>query len=328
MVGLFKQKSPGNIFILFIFGLLIKLPLFLHPRNATASAYEGRLYHLLIDDLPQPNGFVASLFALGFLFVQALMITYLVNEYRMVPRQNYLPGMAYLLITSLLPEWTYLSAPLVCNTLLIWILVKLLRLYGQPYARPQIFNIGLLTGLASYIYFPSAVFIVCILIGIMILKPFRLNEVVLFLIGCITSYYFYAVYLFLNDRFHIRQLFPSISLRVPQIRSTIWLAASTLLIGIPFLIGGFFIQIHLRKMLIQVRKNWSILLMYLLLAFFVPFINSNQSFTTWVLIAVPFAAFHACAYFYQKREWLNLVLFFITVGFIFYLQYGTGTWRV
>jgi hypothetical protein len=245
----------------------------------------------------------------------------------MLPRQNYLPGMAYLLLTSLLPEWTYLSAPLVCNTLLIWMFIKLFRLYNIQHARPRIFNTGLLAGLASFLFFPSALFVLCILFGIMILKPFRLNEIVLFLLGCITPYYFYGIYLFLNDAFSFWKLFPQISIQMPDIKSSIWLAISTLLLAIPFLLGGYFIQIHLRKMLIQVRKNWSILLIYLLLAFFVPFINSDQSFRTWVLIAAPFAAFHACAYFYQNRQWMNLLLFFLAVGFVIYLQYGTPTWK-
>jgi hypothetical protein len=110
-------------------------------------------------------------------------------------------------------------------------------------------------------------------------------------------------------------------------KSSIWLAISTLLLAIPFLMGGYYIQVHLRKMLIQVRKNWSILLLYLLLAFFVPFINSNQTFHAWVLLAAPFALFHACAYFYQPRSFISMLLFFIVVGYILYLQYGTPTWH-
>jgi hypothetical protein len=80
-------------------------------------------------------------------------------------------------------------------------------------------------------------------------------------------------------------------------------------------------------MLIQVRKNWSVLLIYLLLAFFVPFINGDQSFYTWILVTVPFAAFHACAYFYPLKRWFPLTVFFITIGYILYQQYGTLTWQ-
>jgi hypothetical protein len=327
VIGLFKQKSPGNLIILLIFGLLIKLPLFLYPKDVRVQEYDGALYRWFIQSLPANNAFIVNLLAFGFLYLQALLITYLANEYRMMSRQNYLPGMAYLLITSLLPEWSYLSAPLVTATFIICLFIILFRLYNTANAKGQIYNMGLLTGLISYIYFPSVCFIICLLLGLMILKPFRFNEIVLFFLGCVTPYYFYAVYLYLSDNLNVKNFIPEAVVSVPVIKSSIWLACSTLLLAVPFLMGGYAIQIHMRKMLIQVRKNWSILLLYLLLAFFVPFVNSNQTFHAWVLIAAPFALFHACAYFYQTRKLLSLLIFFITTGYIFYLQYGTPTWR-
>jgi hypothetical protein len=184
-----------------------------------------------------------------------------------------------------------------------------------------------LLGISSYFYFPSASFLLCILLGLIILKPFRINEVVLLLMGCLTPYYFIAAYLFLNDQLSIANFFPHISLLVPIVKSNIWLALSILLLAIPFLIGGFFVQTHLHKMLIQVRKSWSILLLYLVLAFFIPFVNSNSSFNNWILLIVPFSCFHASTYFYPARQWMPNVLFFLTIGYVLYLQYGTSLWQ-
>lgn len=327
MIAIFKQKSPGNVAILFIFGLLLKLPLFLYPKNVAAAPIDGRLYQWFISTLPKNNALPCAVIAFALLYIQALMVNYLVNEYKMIARASYLPAMAYLLITSLLPEWNYLSSPMVANTFIIWIFIYLFRLYSSANAKAQVFNIGLIAGITSYIYFPSAAFVICILLGLMILKPFRLNEIFLFLLGATTPYYFHIVYLFLTDGLNFKNFFPSISVRVPTIKSSIWLAAAILLLTIPFLLGGYYVQTHLRKMLIQVRKNWSILLLYLLLAFFIPFINSDQSFETWILVTAPFAAFHACAYFYPPNRWFPLVLFFITIGFILYQQYVILTWQ-
>jgi hypothetical protein len=330
VIGLFKQKSPGNVAILLLFGLLLKLPIFLYPKPIVATANDGRLYQLLISYLPVSgtgNALLCSLISFLLIYIQSLMINYLVNEYRLISKPNYLPGMSYLLITSLLPDWNYLSAPLVANTFIIWMFIKLFRLYNSSKAQAQVYNIGLVAGISSYIYFPSALFLICILIGLMVLKPFRLNEILLLLLGGLTPYYFHAVYLFLNDQLSIRNFFPHISLKVPIIKNTIWLAASTLLLAIPFLIGGYYVQAHLRKMLIQVRKNWSILLIYLLLSFLVPFVNGGSSFHAWLLISTPFAAFHACAYFYSPRKWLPLLLFYIAVGFVLFQQYGTMGWH-
>lgn len=328
MIAVFKQKSPGNVAVLLIFGLLLKLPLFLYSKNSISSETDGRLYQWLISLLPSNNGSLSAVIAFVLLYAQALMINYLVNEYRMIGRQTFLPAMAYVLITSLLPEWNYLSSPLVANTFIILMLIYLFSLYNSANARAQLFNIGLMAGLNSYIFFPSSAFVICIVLGMIILKPFRFNEIVLFLLGCLTPYYFHVAYLLIFDKLSFVNFFPHISIKVPQIESSIYLAASILLLTLPFLLGGYYVQTHLRKMLIQVRKNWSVLLLHLLLAFFIPFINSNeQSFHTWILITVPFAAFHACAYFYPPKRWLSLVIFFITIGYILYQQYVILTWQ-
>jgi hypothetical protein len=248
------------------------------------------------------------------------------NEYRMITKPTFLPGMAYLLITSLLPEWSYLSASLVANTFIIWAFIKLFELYNLPAANSKIFNIGLLLGLASFFFFPSLFFAICLLFGIMIMRPFRLNELVLLLFGIAAPYYFYAVFLFLNDRLSIRQLFPKVSINAPALKNSIWQAISVLLIAVPFLVGGYFIQTHLRKMLIQARKTWSVVLLYLLLAIFIPFTNNTYTYTSWIVAAAPFAAFHACTYFYPVRKWLPLVLFYLMVAFILVQQFVTKTW--
>ena len=326
MIALFKQKSPANVAVLLIFGLLLKLPIFVYPKAIVATNNDGRLYQWLITALPANNSLLFSIISFILLYTQALMLNYMVNEYRMISKQTYLPAMAYMLITSLLPEWNYLSSPMLANTFIICMFIYLFSLYNAARARAQVYNIGLIAGISSYIFFPSTGFVICVLLGLMILKPFRFNEMVLFILGWTTPYYFHGIYLFLTDKLSFANFFPHISVNIPNIKSSIWLAASTLLLTLPFLLGGYYVQTHIRKMLIQVRKNWSILLLYLLLAFFVPFINSDSSFYTWILVAAPFASFHACAYFYPPKRWLSVVLFFLTVGYIIFQQYGTEAW--
>ena len=327
MIAIFKQKSPGNIVVLLLFGLLLKLPLFLYPKSIVAGPVDGSVYQGFISVLPPNNPMIYSVIAFTLLYTQALMINYMVNEYRMIVKATYLPAMAYLLITSLLPEWNYLSSPMLANSFIIWMFIYLFSLYNSNNAKAQVYNIGLMAGITSYIYFPSAAFVLCVLIGLMILKPFRLNEIVLFFLGFLTPYYFHVVYLFLFEELSFRSFFQSISIKIPFLENSIWLAGSIFLLTITFFLGGYHVQAHLRKMLIQVRKNWSVLLIYLLLAFFIPFINSDQTFHAWILVTVPFAAFHACAYFYPVNRLFPLLIFFITIAYILYQQYGTLTWQ-
>ena len=328
MIGIFKKKSPVNIVLLLLLGLLIKMPLFLFAKPVVATEADGMLYRYLVSFFPKgAEAFISAVLAFILLYLQALLLNFLVNEYRLTLKPNYLPGMAYLLITSLQPEWNYFSAPLLANTFIVLSFIQLLRIYNAPAAKEIIYNTGLLLGICSFIFLPSVLIAICLLLGILILRPFRLNELFLLLIGVATPFYFYGVYLFLTDQFSIYKLFPSIRFHLPVIKNTTWLYVNLGVLVLPFLIGGYYIQVHLGKLIIQVRKNWSILLLYLLLSVLIPFVNSSSFFYNWILVTLPLAAFHAAAYLYLPRKWIALSLFFITVAIILSQQYATTLWH-
>jgi hypothetical protein len=215
VIALFKQKSPANLVLLLIFGLLIKMPYLLHPQVPQVIPSGGLLYPAILSLFGSGTGgnMSAAFLAFGLQYLQALMINYLVNEHRLTTKHTFLPAMSYLLITSLLPDWSLLSPPLLASTLIIWAFLMLFRLYNQQVVKGAVFNIGLIIGLSSMTFFPSAAFLICLLLGLLILRPFRLNEIILFLIGALTPYYFYSVYLFLTDRLTLANVFPSIIFR-------------------------------------------------------------------------------------------------------------------
>jgi hypothetical protein len=328
VIALFKQKSPANVAVLFIFGLLIKIPLFLYPVTVPATAADGGLYPYFTSfiGLKESNSAASAFVAFLFLYIQALMLNHYVNEYRMTTHQTFLPAMAYLLITSLLPEWSYLSPQLLAATLIIWAFGKLFRLYNQQAAKGIVYNIGLIVGLSSFIFFPSAAFLLSLCLGMAILKPFRFNELILMLFGALTPYYFYAVYLFLTDQLTLSRILPKATVGLPDLHISVWIILISLLLVIPFFIGSIYIRGHLRRMLIQVRKNWTLFVLYLLIAIAIPFINADHRLNNWLFVAAPFAAFHSSAYLYPKKRWISLAIFFVMVVLIVVLQYVIGVW--
>jgi hypothetical protein len=74
-------------------------------------------------------------------------------------------------------------------------------------------------------------------------------------------------------------------------------------------------------MLIQVRKSWSLTLLFLMVSVFVILINRADSYENWIVTAVPFAAFHAAAYFYAPNKWLPQVLHWVSFAFIIWMNY-------
>ena len=328
MIGIFKQKNPATVFLLLLFGVLIKLPMFLHPHAMVSRKEDGVLYKVILDFLApigKSSPSVYPVLAFILLLMQAIILTRFQNNQRMMSRPSYFPGMAYLLITSLFPEWNYFSAPLIVNTILLFVLSGLFNIYNQQKVKGAIFNIGLALGIASFLFFPSLTFIIWILLALAVMRPFRLNEWVLCIIGVTTPFYFYAVYLIITDQWSWGQLWPYFSVTLPSVKQSIWMAGSAFLLAVPFLFGGYYVQDNLRRMLIQVRKGWSLLLLYLLGAIFVPFVNNTNTLENWVMVAIPFAAFHACTYLYSTFKILPVLIFWLTVAFILgYQYYGPG----
>lgn len=303
--------------------------MFTHPHIPVTRDEEGLLFKKILQFL-EPTGtngpILYPFLAFTLLFLQAIMITRFINTQRMMSKATYFPGMAYLLITSLFPEWNYFSAPLLVNTVLLYVLSALFSSYALQNAKGVIFNIGLALGISSFIFLPSLTFIIWILLSLAVMRPFRLNEWVLCLAGVITPFYFYAVYLVINNEWSWQSIWPQFSFNLPFVQQSIWLAGSAFLLVIPFLAGGYFVQDSLRKMLIQVRKGWSLLLLYLVGSLFIPFVNNSDSLENWVIVAIPFAAFHAKTYLNASLRIIPLLLFWLSVAFIVGYQYLGPGW--
>lgn len=329
MIGIFKQKNPANLFVLLVFGVLIKLPMFMHPHIPEPRPADGTLFLWILKGLKQPgqsSPVIYPFLTFSLLFLQAVVLTRFVNNQRMVSRPNYLPGMAYMLITSLLPEWSYFSAPLLINSILMFVLSALFRIYNQPQAKAAIFNIGVALGVAGFLFVSSLTFIIWVLLALAVMRPFRLNEWLLCILGITTPFYFYGLYIFINDQWSWKALVPHITIGIPAIRQSAWLAGSVFLLMVPFLAGGYYVQDNLRRMLIHVRKGWSLLLLYLLASLLLPFVNNSDTFENWIMAMIPMAAFHACTYLYPTKRIFPLILFFLTVGFIIAYQYWGPGW--
>ena len=329
MVAIFKQKNPFNLLLLLILGVLIKLPMFSHPQPPVFRETDGILFLAILRFLdPMSRGFslLYPLLTFLLLFSQAVILNAFINRHRMMTRESYLPGMSYLLITSLMPEWNSFTPPLLVNSVLLLLLSWLFSTYNRAEAKGSIFNVGVALGVCGFLFISSLTFVLWVLLALAILRPFRLNEWLICILGITTPFYFYAIYTVVDGNWSWRELLPHVTVGVPKLQQSLWLAGSVFLIMIPFLAGGYYVQENLRRMLINVRKGWSVLLLYLLAALLLPFVNTNDSFENWLMAIIPMAAFHACSYFYAAKRWAAALLFWTILLFIFAYQYAGPGW--
>ena len=308
MTGTFKANNPYNNFLLFVYGFLLKLPIFLHPQVPQTQPLDGMLYKGFLNIL-QPVGhsfpLVYPIITFALLLTQALQFNSIVNAQRMHQKPNYLTGMSYLLITSLFADWFALSAPLIVNSLMIWVWSRLCKLHNDPHARTTIYNIGFVISICAFFYSPSIAFVILLMVGLGTARPFRLAEWLLGLVGILTPLYFFASWLFLTDRIMTYRL-PYMTVTLPGFHQTKWASAALILVLIVIVLGIFFVQQNLRRQVVHTRKSWQLLFLYLVVAALIPFLNATHSFSYFILLAVPVSLIAASAFLYPDKKWFPL----------------------
>lgn len=310
MTGIFKANNPSNNFFLLLYGIVLKSYLFVNPVVPDLQSSDGPLYSSFLiwlkvtfADFPAIFGIISFVL----IFLQAIFFNKAVNDQRMLQKPNYLTGMAYLLLTSIFSEWFSLSAALMVNTLLIWVWSKLCTLHNNHSGKATIYNIGLAIGVACFFYYPAIIFTLLFVCGIALTRPFRLNEWLIGLIGIATPFYFFCAWLFLTGQWNTYQL-PSASLTRPVFEESRWAMAAIILVTLTVLLGIYFIQNNMRRQIVQTRKSWQLIYIYMIIAAFVPFLNGAGSFTGWILLAVPVSLITASALFYPEKRWFPMAI--------------------
>lgn len=323
MTGTFKANNSLNNFLLLLYGILLKLPMFLHPKVPKPQQIDGFLYRGFLGFL-KPVGagmpVIYPLITFILLYTQAIYFNKLVNEQRIMQRPHYLTGMTYLLITSLFLEWNILSSPLIINSLLIWVWSKMSGLYSNPKPKTALFNIGIAIGVCTFFYFPSLAFAALIIFGLAITRPFKFAEWLIALLGIITPYYFLLAIVFLTDKWKGYK-FPGFAVTYPVFDQSRWAYAAIMIVLLAAITGVLYIQQNFRRQLIQARKSWNLTFLYLLVAVFVPFVNATHTFEYWILCAVPLSAFIAAAFLYPAKNWIPTALHWLMVAFVIVISY-------
>jgi hypothetical protein len=323
VVGIFRQKNPGNNLLLLVYGLILKFGILINPSPPLRQSEDHHLYNLLLQlfDYLHLPAVVYGIFAFLLIFIQTSLINRICIDQKILPKPNYLPGMAYMLLSSLFVEWNHFSAPLIINTFLLLMFYRMVNLYNTNRPLAGIFNIGVMMGLVTLLYEPAIVYVLMIPFTLYIMRPFRVREWLTGFLGLTTPYYFVALEPLFTNNWNWSHLVPSMTMDFPAMPSSIFTTVSITLLVVPFILGGYFVQTNLNKMLIQIRKAWSLLLLFLIMSILIILVNGGVNYVNWMFGLMPLAAFHAATYFYPSKRLLPLILHWLIFGYAMYVCY-------
>ena len=311
-----------------LFGFAVHWYGFVHPLQPITHHSDAFLYKSLISDhldLFLNHTWLNTLLVVVFVCIQAFFLNYLAIEQKLFLKNQYLPGMTYVLFSAQLTEWNALSPGWIASTILAWVLVRSCQLHKSPKAGQALFGIGFAIGVASLLYFASMVFILLVMVALILIRPFRLSEWVLIFIGFLTPIYFVLSFLFLTDR-SLSLIVPDLGSSLPNLvmQKTEWAALAIILLVV--LSGWFLIQQNLLRLLVQSRKSWSIIFVFFLVALAIAFLNESPTNSNFLFILSPLSVCGAAAFLYPTRRWIPnlsywaLICLAIVTGYFFVMQ--------
>ncbi len=319
MVFLFRDRSDINLLFLVLLSVALHFHIWMEAPMVIANESDGLLAYILVHYVRQLSPLFLMILFQAIILSQAIRLNVLMSRLKMFQQVSYLPGFTYIILTALFPYWDVISSGLVANSLVMWILVKLLRLYDQNQPKSLEFNIGLILGVSILLYEPIAILIPVVLFALTIIRPFKLTEWLVLLMGVTLPFYFIFTYVFLTSGpQEFRHFLPRLDWKNPLVRPDLTVIISLAVISIQLFVGLYFWQDQQSRFIIQVRKYWSVLLLVLILTLFQPIIFSAQALYASAIVLTPLACFISFAYSVPKRLFIPNLLFWSAVAVIVY----------
>ncbi|MEM1323791.1 MAG: DUF6427 family protein [Bacteroidota bacterium] len=315
MLSLFRtNQSIANFFLVFYAAIYRILPFFFGTQEW--SQHSGILSESTLAIVGSgPFSYILALLLVCF---QALLINTAVASYRITNEVSLFPGLFYILVSSSIPEFQGLSAPLLANTFYILALMELFKTYKKYSSAAEIFNVGLWLAIGSLFYFSMISFVLLAIFGLVIVRAFRPKEIVMFLCGFFAPYFLINVYYFWTDRWpyfwqhHFADNFGFFDFAASPLGWEHYVKLGFFALLVIFAIVNYS-RFNFKKT-IQVQKYINILYLGLLCAGLALMLQANTTLQHLLLLAPPLGIFLSFTFLNLNRQLaatLHLLLLFL-----------------
>ena len=324
MLQLFRNNSPFTVIILFIFALVVKFQMLLHPIAPVPVAGHF-LYNYIIRGLYfvfRHGDFAYTLLAIVIIFVQSLYLKSIATRHKLFPRYTYIPAFVYLLLTSIYPPFNSFNETILLNWFLLGAVDIMFGFTQTSHPRKLIFNASFLLSMAALFQFTMLAYFFLLLVGMVMFRSFNLGEWSVAMMGYATPPYFLACILFLADRFNLYKGWPHIGYSLTSdIASPFYLIVTLVGLFILLASGIYAMQQNVAMSNIYIRRDWIAISFYLIISVFVAILTDHEIKTAWMITmpAISIVISHALLLEKNKR-FSNFIFYFSLVFLVFCLM--------
>jgi hypothetical protein len=320
VIRFFSESNPVKILLIFILGIFIRIPCFTEPAPLPTSLDAGFFYLLLTDLFSSSNQsiyWIPSLITYILIFLQGLSLNGFINSQKLFGSSHLLFVFIYILFSSLMPEWNVLTPYVLVNTIMVYVLPKIVDLYQKQHVQNELFMLSGLISFCALIYKPSIILMLVFYISILIIRTFRLSEWVIALIGFLLPYYLMFIYAYVWEQSSVwSQILPAIRMHKPFFgREPAGLISVSLLL-IPVILGAWYVYTYKKRTLVLPRKIWAIIFYYFLITVIISLGFQNKYYDSLLLALLP-ASFYITGFFYYPAgKFLPAVFSWLIIGFL------------
>lgn len=327
MINIFKALNPLNILRLLLVLLALRGVYWYYVPEKLEFAFSGVFSRLLLPystHYPFPSS-VNIILAAAIVFIQALLLNYLVNNYNLLGKPTLLPALMYVTVSAIFMPFLVLSPALICNFLILAALFRLLNLYKTKDAISTTYDLGLIVALGAIIYIPFIYFFLIIWIGLIIFRPVIWREFLAPVIGFLTVFFFLAVYYYLNNQ--LGQFYEIWKPLATQLNGRIGINFYNYLILIPIVLILLLcivkIQQNFFRSYVQIRKSFQLIFVLFLLSLFSVYVRAAFNLNHFILSAISVSVFFSYYFLNAKQKWFYETLYFVLIISIIYFQFNT-----
>ncbi len=324
MINLFRRLNPFNLFILLPFLIVLRIA-FLLRLPAHLEFNFAELFGRLLLSLPRESVFspvqdiTVTLFIV---FLQGIILNRIINIHNLLGKPSFMPALMYGTVTSIFFPFLVLTPALICNFLIIWMIERFLTIYGRTEALSVMFDMGIIVGVGTLIYFPFIGFFLLLWISLIIFRPFNWREWIAGLIGFVTVYFFLGVYYYWKNAFGdffniflpLTSKFPA-SIKINLNDYTVLIPLIAILI-----FSGFTIRQNFFRSYVHVRRSFQLLFFCFVLAMISFYLKPQVRVYHFLMATAPVSLFMSYYFLHAKKRWIYESLYFSLIVFIIYFQ--------
>jgi len=319
VLALFRTNQVAFSILLLIYASILRISYFL--GNSPIDIANDGVLASLVKNYIGDGTIGTGIFTLLVVFVQALLVNNLANKYRLFKEITLFPGLFYILLVSCIQDFLPLSAVLLGNTFLILALTNLLSIFKNAKCADAIFNVGFWIGVSALFYHAFVLFLLLGLLGIIVLRSFKVKEAFMLISGYLLPFIFVSVYYFWQDGFqaywqaHFFDQFNLLDLPPSRGWNTYY---KFIILGLLIVMGLF--NPYTFEKSYKIRNYMNIFYTTLIISGFTFLFQENIQLNHFLIIATPLSILLAACFLAMSKttaEFIHLFLFIAIMLFQF-----------